>query len=70
MAAVEPKNYMFLRSEIRDQVTALALVMVRASTVCAVPAEYAAGYMDALTAVLVTFGVELPAHLQHGRVTP
>lgn len=70
MTAVEPKNYMFLRSEIRDQVTALALVMVRASTVCAVPAEYAAGYTDALTAVLVTFGVELPAHLQHGGVTP
>lgn len=67
MAALEPKNHVFLRSEIRDQVTALALVMARASSVCAVPAEYAAGYTDALIAVLVTFGVELPTYLQQGR---
>lgn len=66
----EPRNHMYLRSEIRDQVTALALVMARCQRCGHVPPDYAAGYMDALVAVLTTFGVELPPPLQRGEVRP
>jgi hypothetical protein len=57
----EPKNYMYLRSEIRSQVAALALAAANVGAAGCVNVEYAAGYIDALRAVLVTFGVELPA---------
>jgi hypothetical protein len=66
-----PKNHMYLRTEIRDMVTAIALAhttTVRAAGT--VSPDYTAGYMDALTAVLATFGIELPSQLQRGEVRP
>lgn len=59
MNAPEPRNHMYLRSEIRDMLTAIALVM-RDAEVVGADAAYAAGYLDALRTVAASFGVELP----------
>lgn len=59
MTALDPRNHMYLRSEIRDMLTAIALVVRNAEAMGADPA-YAAGCMDTLRTVAVSFGIQLP----------
>lgn len=61
MTVPDPRNHMFLRSEIRDVLTAVAATLALAERAGAVlPEGYRAGQMDALRAVAVALGIELP----------
>jgi hypothetical protein len=63
----EPKNHVFLRSEIRDAITAAALTLALAGRAGATyPPGYVDGHMDALRTLAVALGIELPP--QNGTV--
>ena len=67
MSVPDPKPHAYLRSEITSMVTALALGAANMSAAGAANPDYTAGYIDALRAVLVAFGVELPSQFQRGQ---
>lgn len=59
-----PMPHMYLRSEITSAIAAAMLTLLQFQQVAAVPDEYTRGYTDALRALSVTFGVEMPAQSQ------
>jgi len=67
MSIPDPKPHVYLRSEITSTVTALALCATNMSAAGAANPDYTAGYIDALRAVLVAFGVEMPSQFQRGQ---
>ncbi len=61
MTVPDPRNHMFLRSEIRDVFTAVAATLALAERAGAVfPDGYRDGQMDALRTVAAALGIELP----------
>jgi len=63
----DPKPHVYLRSEITSTVTALALCAAGMAAAGAGDPVYTQGYIDALRAVLVAFGVEMPSQFQRGQ---